>query len=130
MRSVVICGSRRFKPLIREFAQDLIQLGVVVYEPRLYEGEEYEFEKLYPVNKLMVMTGLTFDHFHKIRCADVVYIYNKDGYVGANTTLEIGYATALDKPIYALSENDSELGRFILYRKVIPSARELLGELR
>mgnify|MGYP001605570934 CR=1 FL=1 len=31
---------------------------------------------------------------------------------------------------YALSDNDPELGRFILYRKVINNAQELLVELR
>lgn len=34
--------------------------------------------------------------------ADVVFVFNKDGYAGNSTTLEIGYSVALGKPIYAL----------------------------
>ena len=35
--------------------------------------------------------------------ADIVFIYNKNGYAGVSTTLEIGGALMLGKPIYALS---------------------------
>ncbi len=37
MRSVVICGSRRFKTGIREFAEVLKKAGAVVFEPILFE---------------------------------------------------------------------------------------------
>ena len=40
MKTVVMCGSRRFKPEIREFAKRLKKLGVVVYEPYLHSGQD------------------------------------------------------------------------------------------
>ena len=47
MKSVVICGSRRFKLEIREFAKQLEKGGVTVFEPYLHEGEdEKELVKL------------------------------------------------------------------------------------
>lgn len=35
MKSVVICGSRKFEKEIRKFGSELRKLGVVVYEPIL-----------------------------------------------------------------------------------------------
>lgn len=40
-------------------------------------------------------------HLENIRKSDAVYIYNKGSYLGPAVTVEIGYALALKKPIYA-----------------------------
>jgi len=128
MRSVVICGSKRFKPEIREFAKKLKEKGVVVYEPYLHESGD-EWNKLSQEYKNLVALGLTHDHFYKIRMADVVFVYNKDGYAGNSTTLEIGFAVALGKPIYALSDADEEICRKILFKKIVKKTEELIKEL-
>lgn len=128
MKTVVICGSRRFKPEMRNFAQKLKEKGVVVYEPHLHEGGD-GWNKLSQEYKNFVSLGLTHDHFYKIRMADVVFVYNKDGYSGVSTTLEIGCAVALGKPIYALSEKDEELCRRVLLRGIIKTPKELIGKL-
>lgn len=129
MKTVVICGSRRFKPEIRKFAKDLKKLGVAVYEPYLHSGKE-EWEKLSDTYKQYVALGLTHDHFYKIKMADVVFIYNKDGYSGNSTTLELGYAVALGKPIYALSDQDEELCRRVLMRGFINTPKQLFQKLQ
>ncbi|MBM4177188.1 nucleoside 2-deoxyribosyltransferase [Candidatus Gribaldobacteria bacterium] len=128
MKAVVICGSRRFKPEIFEFAQKLRDLGVVVFCPYLHEGKD-EWEKLSDDYKKFVALGLTHDHFYKIKMADVVFIFNKDGYAGCSTTLEIGFAVALGKPIYGL-EKDQELCRNVLYRDTIKTPEELVKCLK
>ncbi|PIP23777.1 MAG: hypothetical protein COX36_01415 [Candidatus Nealsonbacteria bacterium CG23_combo_of_CG06-09_8_20_14_all_38_19] len=128
MKSVVICGSRRFKPEIREFTKKLKELGAVVYEPYLHQGQD-EWARLSDDYKKFVILGLTHDHFYKIKMADVVFVYNKDGYSGCSTTLEIGYAVALGKPIYALSA-DEELSRHILFREIIQIPEELAKRLQ
>jgi len=128
MKSVVICGSRRFKPEIREFTKKLKELGAVVYEPYLHQGQD-EWTNLSDDYKRFVALGLTHDHFYKIKMADVVFVYNKDGYSGCSTTLEIGYAVALGKPIYALSA-DEELSRHILFREIIQIPEELAKRLQ
>ena len=128
MKSVVLCGSKRFKPEMRAFGKKLKDKGVVVYEPYLHSGQE-EWEHLTQEYKNFVALGLTHDHFYKIRMADVVFIFNKDGYVGNSTTLEIGYAMALGKPIYALSTDD-ELCRNVLFRQIITSPTKLITLLK
>lgn len=129
MKSVVICGSRRFKPEIREFAKKLRDKGVVVFEPYLHSGQQ-EWENLSIDYKKFVALGLTHDHFYKIRMADVVFLYNKNGYSGPSTTLELGYAVAKGKPIYALSDKDEELCRKVLVREFISSPTELIKRLK
>ena len=129
MKTVVMCGSRRFKPEIREFAKRLKKFGVVVYEPYLHSGQD-EWAKLSDDYKKFVALGLTHDHFYKIQMADVVFVFNKDGYAGNSTTLEIGYAVALGKPIYALNGDDEELCRRVLFREIISSPTELVKKLK
>jgi len=124
-----MCGSRRFKPEIRKFAAGLKKLGAVVYEPYLHSGQE-EWENLSNTYKKFVALGLTHDHFYKIKMADIVYIYNKGGYMGNSSTLELGYAAALGKPIYALSDKDEELCRRVLVRGIDKTPRELIKVLK
>ncbi|MBI3115549.1 MAG: nucleoside 2-deoxyribosyltransferase [Candidatus Kerfeldbacteria bacterium] len=128
MQSVVLCGSRRFKPKMREFATELKRYSVVVFEPYLHSGQD-EWAKLSDDYKRFVALGLTHDHFYKIQMADVVFVFNEGGYVGNSTTLEIGYAVALGKPIYALAA-DEELCRHVLFREIIRSPVELAKRLQ
>lgn len=128
MRSVALCGSRRFKSEIREFASKLKKAGVVVYEPYLHSGQE-KWDKLSDDYKNFVALGLTHDHFYKIKIADVIFVYNKDGYSGNSTTLEIGYAVALGKPVYAFSDQDAEICRNVLFKDFIVTSEELVAKL-
>jgi len=102
MKSVVLCGSRR--------------------------GEE-EWKQLSDSYKKFTLLGLTHDHFYKIKMADVVFVFNKDGYSGNSTTLEIGCAVALGKPIYALSADSEEACRNILFKEIVRSPEELVKRL-
>jgi nucleoside 2-deoxyribosyltransferase len=127
MKSVVLCGSSRFKTQIRKFASELRTKGVVVFVPYLHSGQD-EWVALSNEYKNFVALGLTHDHFYKIRIADVVYIYNEGGYAGPSTSMEIGFAVALGKPIYAYSV-DEELCRQVLYRECVRSPEDLLTRL-
>ena len=129
MKSVVLCGSRRFKPEMREFAKKLKDLGVVVYEPYLHSGQD-EWENLSDAYKKFVALGLTHDHFYKIQMADVVFLFNKDGYSGNSTTLELGYSIAKGKPIYALSGDNEELCRHVLIRGIVDNPEDLYKKLK
>ena len=129
MKSIVICGSSRFKLEMRKFAKKLKKLGVVVYEPYLHRGKD-EWANMSESYKELISSGLTFDHFYKIQMADVVFVFNKGGYSGVSTTLEVGYAVALGKPIYALSEDNEELCRHVLIREIIKTPRELIKRLK
>ena len=45
----------------------------------------------------------TLRHFERIKKADITYLYNPKGYVGLGLAMEVGFAQALGKPIYALA---------------------------
>lgn len=77
----------------------------------------------------MIVSGLTYGYFHKINLADVVYVFNKDGYSGFGTTLEIVYAVAMNKPIYASSSDDEEIFRKVLFSAIVSAPEELLKYL-
>lgn len=128
MKSVVLCGSRRFKAEMREFGRKLKELGVVVFEPYLHSSQEEEWQKLSVDYQKFIALGLTHDHFYKISIADVVFIFNKEGYMGISSTLELGFAMGAKKPVYALS-HDEELCRHVLFREIIQSPEELVGKL-
>ena len=130
MKSVVISGSSRFASEIREFSQKLINLGVVVYEPNLYRAAGGVWSEIKDFDKKFVALGLVHDHFYKMRMADVIYVYNKDGYAGVSTNIEIGYAVALNKPIYAYEENDDEPCRKVLFIGVIKKPEDLINYLK
>lgn len=129
MKSVVICGSRRFKTEIRAFAKKLKALGVVVYEPYLHSNPEV-WNTLSEEYKRYLALGLTHDHLYKIKMADVVFVYNKDGYSGNSTTLELGCAVALGKAIYAVSDQDEEYCRKVLIREVVTTPKQLFEKLK
>lgn len=128
MKSVVLCGSRRFKEEMFAFANELKKLNITVYEPYLHSGQD-DWASLSPDYQKFIALGLTHDHFYKIQMADVVFVFNKDGYAGNSTTLELGYAVAMGKPIYALSEDNTELCRHVLFRKIISSPKEIAALL-
>jgi len=128
MKSVAICGSRRFKKEIRKFAAELKKAGVVVYEPIL--NDDPEINELPEHFKRFSFLGLTYHQFAFIRKTDVVYFYNKDGYLGNSSTLELGFAEALGKPIYALCEDKEEPCRNVLFDEIIKTPSELIKRLK
>jgi len=128
MKSIVICGSRRFKTEIRALADQLKKTGIVVYEPIL--NDDPKINKLPPHFKQFAFLGLTHHHFSLIRKADVVFFYNKNGYLGNSSTLELGFAEALEKPIYALEKDEDEPCRNILFDEIIKTPKELIKRLK
>ena len=129
MKSVVICGSKRFKPEMRNFAAKLKKKGVTVYEPYLHSGQK-EWQGMSDQYQKFIALGLTHDHMYKIKMADIVFVYNKNGYAGVSTTMEIGAAVALNKPIYAYSDKDIELCRLTLFREIIKTPNSLYKKLK
>ncbi|KKW19825.1 MAG: hypothetical protein UY63_C0005G0008 [Parcubacteria group bacterium GW2011_GWA2_51_10] len=130
MKSVVICASNKFAKEARAFAKGLEKLGAEVLIPPFYRASGGDLEALSASDRRVVAAGLVHDHFHKIRQADVVFIFNKDGYAGNSTNIEIGYAAALNKPIYAFSNKDSDPGRAILFQGVAKKPKELVEKLK
>lgn len=125
MRTVVVCGSKKYKLEIDAFCKKLQSLGVVVFEPNFDElVPEDSFVKSTHITKT-IFKGLTLEHFDWIRKADVCFIYNKNDYAGVSVSLEMGYASALGKPMYALSGKTGDPCRDALIDKIAKSPQEL-----
>ena len=125
MKSVVVCGSKKYRKEIAAFCAELEKLGVLVFEPSFGEviPESAKFHSEYVTSKLF--KGLTLEHFDWIRKAEVCYVFNKDAYVGASVTMEMAYASALGKPIFALEPETGDPCRDALIDKMIATPKAL-----
>ena len=128
MKSIVICGSRRFRPEIRKFEQELRDAGITVFPPIL--NTNTGINDLPNDFKRYAFLGLTWHHIEFIRKADIVFFFNKDGYLGISSTLEMGAAAALGKPIFALEDEKEEACRKVLIDEIISSSQELIKHLK
>lgn len=140
MKSVVICGSQRYKDEIKGFAEHLRELGVpIVFEPNFDRQRKKmavakESVRLRSKSYRDRVPAMVHEHFDRIRKAEVCYVYNKNGYLGVNTTLELGFAHGKNMVIYALEpekplEHGGEICRDILFTEIIDSPKELVKRL-
>ncbi|HEV7454495.1 MAG TPA: hypothetical protein VGO07_04515 [Candidatus Saccharimonadales bacterium] len=129
MKSVVVCGFKRYKDEIAKFCAELEKAGVLVFAPSFSEAmpEDIFIHSEYVTGK--IFKGLTLEHFDWIRKAEVCYIYNKADYVGASVTMEMAYASALSKPIFALTAKTGDPCRDALIDKVVTAPKALLALL-
>jgi len=116
---VTLCGSGKVRDDVFAAAEHLRGMGFTVLCPPLHKldviARDYEPEGLE-----LVWKGATFAHFARIAKADAVFVVNTTSYVGASTTLEIGYAAALHKVLVA-AQHDAELAREGLFDFVAES---------
>lgn len=126
MKSVVVCGSKKYAKQIDAFCKELSKAGVLVFEPSFKEPLPETADLGSPYITSKVFKGLTLEHFDWIRKSEVCYVYNKDDYVGVSVTLEMAYASALGKPIFALSSLTGDPCRDSLIDKVVKTPKQLL----
>lgn len=112
----------------------------IVFEPNFNRHsrkmiEKEEKERLKSKSYRDKIPALVHEHFDRIRKADICYVYNKKGYVGVNTTLEIGFAHGKNMVIYALEperpiEFGGEVCRDILFTEIVTTPEELFKRLQ
>jgi len=140
MKSVCICGSQRYKEEIEAFSEKLRKLGVpIVFEPNFRRHRKkmiVKEEKFRLLSKPYrdKIPGMVYEHFNRLRKADICYVYNKGGYLGVNTTLELGFAHGKNMVIYALEperpiKDGGEICRDILFTEIIDTPEELVKRL-
>jgi hypothetical protein len=129
MKSVAVCGSKRYAAEIDEFCKELEKLGILVFGPNFKDPQPEDKDFSSPHVKHIVFKGLTFEHFDWIRKSEVCFIFNKDDYVGVSVTMEMAYATALGKPVFALTSKTGEPARNSLIDKVVKTPQKLANLL-
>lgn len=101
------CGSFKFYKDMEKAAINLRKKGVAVIVPvpsHIRHGHKPEELKKgkYDQKTLTRWEGEgAFSHLDNIRKSNAVYIFNKGSYLGPAVFVEIGYALALNKPIFA-----------------------------
>lgn len=130
MKSVAVCASKKHRKEVQTFCRQLRKLGIMVYEPNIHEPiDESSFFHSKHLTKT-IFKGLTLEHFDWIRKTDACFVFNKNGYIGVSVTLEMGYASALGKPIYALEEKTGDPCRDALIDAVVSSPAALIKFLK
>lgn len=129
MKSVVVCGSKRHKDEIATFCRELEKLGGLVFEPSFKEPipESALIHSEYVTSK--VFKGLTLEHFDWVRKTEVCFVFNKDDYAGISVAMEMAYATALGKPIFALSPKTGDPCRDAPIDKIVATPEALAALL-
>jgi hypothetical protein len=130
MKTVAVCASKKFQDQAYAFIRQLEKLGILVYDPNI--KEPIQEDKKFPSKHITdtIFRGLTLEHFDKLRKADVCYLFNYNDYMGVSMTLELGFACALSKPIYALSEKTGDPCRDVLIDRTAKTPEELVKLLK
>lgn len=125
---------------MEEFIRDVKKLAkkrgnpLVVFDPEFEDRpatfrDQHEKERVRDDLYRAMVAGRVYDHlFRKIRVADVCYLFNKDGYLGVNTSGELFAAAVLGKTVYAY-DSRTRMGSYPhdLYEE--PSTRQLIHEI-
>jgi hypothetical protein len=129
MKSVVVCGSKKYKDEIATFCRALEKLGVLVFEPSFKEPipESALIHSDYVTSK--IFKGLTLEHYDWIRKAEVCFVFNKGDYAGVSVGMEMAYACALGKPIFALTPKTGDPCRDALIDRVVKTPKSLAALL-
>lgn len=116
IKRIVFCSSQRFRKEMLQFIQKLKALiqeskaSFIILEPDFDEvSEDFlnmpEQERLQNENYRKQLIWDASNHlFSRVKKSDIAFIYNKNGYVGVNTSGELFAAAVLGKKIYALEE--------------------------
>lgn len=104
--TIAICGSMKHSDRMVAIGKMLEQQGIKVFLPNI--GESSDYDSLTEEQATEHKSRMIRAHLEKIKKSDAVLVVNEplkgiDGYIGANTFLEMGFAYALEKKIYVLN---------------------------
>ncbi|KKS45134.1 MAG: MazG nucleotide pyrophosphohydrolase, partial [Candidatus Gottesmanbacteria bacterium GW2011_GWA2_42_18] len=125
--TICFCGSFKFYNAMEKAALNVRKLGFKVIVPQpshIRHGHKpAELKNKYDLKTLTRWEGEgAFSHLENIRKSDLVYIFNKNSYLGPAVTVEIGFALALKKIILSYSKiKDITITNFI--SRVLPPQR-------
>ena len=97
MKTVCLCGSFRHYDEMLAFRDALLASGASC------EGPTPDLRRDPATMTQKEATAAILLHLERMDRVDLILIYNKDGYVGNSVLMEIGYAFARRKPLYAVA---------------------------
>lgn len=106
---VTLCGSTRFQDDFIRVQRDLTLKGALVISVGMFGHQEEGFDWGTDEEPSAAKIALDELHLRKIDLADMVFIINKDGYIGTSTRREIDYATDSEKRIVYMETQDAEV---------------------
>ena len=92
MKVITICGSLKYQNIMMEVAQKLTMEGNCVLTPTYPVIKDHKISQ-------EEMNNLKESHLKRIELSDAIYVLNVDNYIGESTSIEIDYATILNKEI-------------------------------
>ena len=99
-KTVTICGSMKFSNEMKRIAFELESMKGYVVLQCTYNDSKTEITS-------QMFENLKKSHFRKIEMSDMIYVVDKDGYVGDSVKQEIEYAKNLNKEIRYYSKSES-----------------------
>ena len=99
-RTVLIGSYSRDASSLARCYDELVATGCQVLSPHTLDFDQSEFVRTAAESTL---SPLELENYHLlcIRQADFVWLHAPDGYVGISGAFEIGYALALNRPIFS-----------------------------
>ena len=93
---ILISCSMKFRSKVRETLNEMSKLGLEGVFPNIdHNGKDKDGDMTVTEKK-----RLALEHYEEMKNVDAVYFILPDGYMGTSTKIELGYALALNKPIY------------------------------
>jgi len=123
MKTVCLCGSFSFYQEMNKIEAILVRNHIKCIKPVPYPDEDPRKSRTREEEEIG-----TKEHIENVKQADVIYVVDKDGYVGRSTSVEIGVAYGLGKKIYAL-ERIKDPAVDILVNEVL-SAEKLISRIK
>lgn len=101
----VICliGSTKYEELFRKLEEDFSLAGYLVFSPLVYT-QSGDKPKCGEDKKII----LDYEAELKINKSDLVFVVDKDGYIGSSTKKQLDHAILLNKPVFYYSKGDFE----------------------
>lgn len=119
-RTLCISSSMRFKSEIEKAIEDFHALGITALFPNLEVTETPE--------DIKAQQQLFSEHFAAIDAAKLLYVLDKDGYIGTSVKIEIGYALGKGKTVIFCEEALEQELNALATAVIPPGNKEKLNE--
>ncbi len=111
VKTICLSSSMRFKAEIEHAIKEFNNLGITALFPNLEVTES--------PRDVQSQRRLFAEHFAAIEAAQLLYVLNKNGYIGNSVKIEIGYALGKGKAVI-FSEDASEFELNALATATVP----------